>query len=231
MTHPEHNQNEWSFAGKLRKIIPSKGFGHWTPEYLYNRLKLYLFELAHPDCPWLTQYVTKFLSSWLRKTDVGLEYGSGRSSIWFARRVKHLTSIEHNFIWYEHVRTELLKHNLANVNLVYAEEKESYIKIIKKTLNNSVDFALIDGIYRDECALEAIRKIKPGGLLIIDNINWYLPSISQSPSSRAKQDKPASQIWKRLSELFKEWRCIWTSDGVTDTAIYIKPCLSPNTDE
>ena len=39
----------------------------------------------------------------------------------------------------------------------------------------SLDFALVDGHYRDYSAKFILPKIKPGGMLIIDNVNWYLP--------------------------------------------------------
>ena len=207
----------------LISAVRSRAYFHWSPQYLHNRFKLYLYEITHPDYPWLTQQANEFLSNWIRKIYVGFEWGSGRSTVWLAKRCKHLTSVEHNLLWYEKVAKRLSDHNLTNVDLVFAKDKTSYVGTIEKFKDFSLDFVLVDGKYRDECTLRALRKIKPGGLLIIDNINRYLPSTSKSPGSRTWQDGLASPSWKTIFKILKEWRCFWTSNGVTDTAIYIKP--------
>ena len=75
-------------------------FRHLTPRYIWNRTALIVYERANPGQPWLTPDMIKILDSWLCPADVGLEFGSGRSTSWFAARVKHLTSVEHNPEWY-----------------------------------------------------------------------------------------------------------------------------------
>jgi hypothetical protein len=85
------------------------------------------------------------------------------------------------------------------------------------------DLIIVDDLYRDHCALSAIEYLRPGGLLLIDNINWYLPSRSVSPVSRRQEDGPASPLWAEFSDRVQAWRQIWTSNGVTDTAIWVKP--------
>jgi hypothetical protein len=200
--------------------IRSRAFLHWSPQYLYNRFRLYLYEISHPDYPWLTQHANEILSHLIKKDHIGFEWGAGRSTLWFARRCKHLTSVEHDPFWYKKVYAALQKFNVTNCDLVLAKDKETYISLIDSFEDESLDFVLVDGLYRDECVIRSLRKIKSGGFLIIDNINWYIPSPSKSPGSR--KEKPASPIWENLSELLKKWYCIWTTNGVTDTAIYVK---------
>ncbi|MHA1665024.1 MAG: hypothetical protein ACTSVW_04250 [Candidatus Njordarchaeales archaeon] len=159
----------------LIKAIRSKTFSHWTLKYLLYRLKRHLYELTHPSYPWLTPQANTILAGWLRSNHVGFEWGAGRSTIWFARRCRHLTSIEHDPIWYKKVRKKLLELNLRNVNLIFAKEKERYINVIDNFRDESLDFILVDGMYRDECALRAIRKIKPGGILIWITLTGIFP--------------------------------------------------------
>ena len=73
--------------------------------------------------------------------------------------------------------------------------------------------------------MAVIPKIATGGLLVIDNINWFLDHPTHSPASRYKKG-PASPTWARLEEQLAAWRMIWTSSGVTDTAIWIKPAAA-----
>jgi len=68
-----------------------RSFQHWTPRYIWNRLALMAHERQHPDLPWLTRAMIENLDTWLRPDDVGLEFGSGRSTVWFAQKVGHLT--------------------------------------------------------------------------------------------------------------------------------------------
>lgn len=170
------------FADAMR----SRAFYHWSSQYLYNRIKLFLYEIRHPDYPWLTQRANEILSHLIKKNHIGFEWGAGRSTLWFARRCKHLTSVEDNPYWYEKVYAALRKFNITNCDLVFAKDKETYISLIDSFEDGSLNFVLVDGLYRDECAIRSLRKIRAGGLLIIDNINWYIPSSSKSPCSRKK---------------------------------------------
>jgi len=87
---------------------------HLTPRYVYYRLLDIWHQKRHPDHPWLTPQAIKILQSWLRPTDKGIEWGSGRSTIWFGRRVAHLLSIEHDTVWYEKTSIALSKNSLLD---------------------------------------------------------------------------------------------------------------------
>jgi hypothetical protein len=87
----------------------------------------------------------------------------------------------------------------------------------------SLDFALVDGAFRDYTARYLLPKIKRGGILIIDNVNWYLPSGSRSPNSRTPVLGPDGPIWAEIARDLAAWRSIWTSSGVWDTAVFVKP--------
>jgi SAM-dependent methyltransferase len=207
-------------------------FRHWNPRYFKNRLALYFYEWAYASNPWLTPAANKILESILTQNDIGLEFGSGKSTVWFAKRLKHLTSVEHNKNWFAKVQRLLDFYKIKNVELklIQIENPEGqsmqseYLKAVIDIVHSSLDFCLVDGIYRDFCVLNVIEKIKPGGVLVIDNINWYLPSNSVSPNSRTESNGAMGEIWKEIGIKLSKWRCIWTTSGVTDTAIFIKPC-------
>ena len=208
-----------------------KSFRHWTPGYIKNRLIEIYYQRTHPGFPWLTPESCEILSGHLKKSHIGLEFGSGRSTLWFAKRVKHLTSIEHNEVWYKRVKKLLADNALNNVDYyLFPEDREedeatesAYVKIIDRFERDSIDFILLDGIYRDICAEKVLRVIRPGGLLIIDNVNWFLPSNSVSPGSRTIKQGADGEIWHQVSRSIAEWRKIWTSSGVSDTALFFKP--------
>ncbi len=204
-------------------------FKHWNVTYVMDRLAQFLWQRANPDSPWVTHQMADILNDFILPTDYGLEFGSGRSTIWFASRVAHLTSVEHNESWFNIVRSKMGQ-ECSNVDLYLRTElaanggPKSYLEPLAGIQDESLDFVLIDGVLRDYCASSSISKLKNGGMLIIDNVERYLPRAnkSSSPAARNMDDGYASVIWQSVAEQINDWRCIWTSDGVSDTALWIK---------
>lgn len=208
-----------------------RSYKHWTLRYLVDRIRLELYERLHPDHPWLTKSANAILGNRLQLRHIGLEFGSGRSTKWFARRVQSLTSIEHDPVWFQKVSEMLATDRIANVvyrlKEVDRSEQEAaetgYVRTLDDVAAESLDFVLVDGVYRAACANGAIDKLRPGGMLILDNANWYLPCQSRAPNSRRLAQGPVSQEWARFEEGVSTWRRDWTTSGVTDTAIFYKP--------
>jgi predicted O-methyltransferase YrrM len=143
----------------------------------------------------------------------------------------HLTSVEHDRKWFERTQDQLRLNNLLNVDHVLIRlpangeeaERSEYVRFIDRFPDKSLDFILVDAEYRDLCANVSLSKIRPGGILIIDNINWYIPCGSKAPSSRSETVGFVSNEWESFFRRVESWRRIWTSNGVWDTAIWFKP--------
>lgn len=171
------------------------------------------------------------LNQLIREDDIGFEWGAGRSTVWFAERCSQLCSVEDSQNWHDRVIAILARKGLKNVTLHHCQvgseqsdpaAESEYSDVINKFPDNHFGFVLVDGKSRDKCALNAISKLKSGGLLIIDNVNWYLPSRSKSPKSQTYGEAPSSQAWQKFADLTKNWRRIWASNGVFDTVVYFK---------
>ena len=208
-----------------------RSFRHWTPRYILSRIIERRYRRLNPGLPWLTQTANAILPDYLLPTDVGLELGSGRSTLWFAQRVASLTSIEHNPEWYARVRGWLEEEHVTNVDYQLhpaedgagSETPPAYVRAVENIPIASLDFALVDGIYRDLAALAVLPRLKPGGVLIIDNANLYLPCGSHAPNSRHAADGPAGPQWADFLEHIAGWRRFWTGNGVSDTAFFFRP--------
>jgi predicted O-methyltransferase YrrM len=204
---------------------------HRTPRYVYNRTRQMRYERSHPDAPWLTPAATRLLGGLLRPADRGAEFGSGRSTVWFASQVAALTSVEHDAQWHETISARLKDRGLDNVEYILALEDQpmerggesAYARTALGFADDSLDFALVDGHYRDYSAKFILPKLRPGGMLIIDNVNWYLPCASKAPNSRSAETGPVTAVWAEVWRQLQDWRTIWTSSGVWDTAIFIRP--------
>jgi hypothetical protein len=154
------------------------------PVYAARRVAYKVYELTHPHEPWISQKAVRWLESELRPSMVGLEWGSGRSTAWFAQRIERLTSIEHNPLWFERVRSQIGKLPNVDYRLVPLDHPEHeptrprydpqprYVAVVEAFPDVSLDLVVIDGHYRQACVAAVLPKIRPGGLLVIDNTNW-----------------------------------------------------------
>lgn len=202
-----------------------------SPRCLYALLRRQIWIRMHPDVPWLTRQAVEILDDRLKPGDVGLEWGSGRSTVWFARRVAHLTSIEHNDHWYNRIKKLLSDKGIENVDLLFAplEAKDGaqpeYIRVAAELPKASLDFILIDGRLRDQCTEFALQLIKQGGMLIIDDASRYIQHPYCCPQSVVAQNGPPTPLWAKIAKELKTIgaEVIWTSDGVTATVFYIMP--------
>lgn len=202
---------------------------HWTVRYICDRLREWIFQKRNPDAPWLTPAAVQLLRILLAPEHRGLEFGSGRSTSWLAARCGSLISVEDNPVWYEQVQRRLSEQGLHNVDYRFAagageQLAENYRTLLQGLPDHHFDFVLVDSEYhRDVLVNLVVPKLKPGGFLVVDNINWFLPSGSRSPHSRTEADGPAGSLWSAFARSVQDWRCTWTSSGVTDTAFFFKP--------
>ena len=116
--------------------------------------------------PWYTYSFIHFLSPKLRPEFEVFEYGCGNSTRWYAAKVRHITAVEHNSIWAEKV-AELLPDNAKILN-ASANSKIDYAKAILLE-NKKFDVVVIDGIERVESCKNAIKALKPKGVIVFDN--------------------------------------------------------------
>lgn len=148
------------------------------------------------EAPWLVYDAIHELSRRIKSDWHVFEYGSGGSTLYFARRCARLISVEHDPRWYVRVRDELERqgHEHCTILLhlpertadrtadpsdpaVYVSGKlgyarssfERYVRAIEACPDGSLDLVVIDGRSRPACLLHAVPKIRPGGLLVLDD--------------------------------------------------------------
>lgn len=205
------------------------------PPFLWRYLVQQAFQRRHPSAPVIVANAAILLDSWLRPTDEGLEWGSGRSTVWLAMRVARLTTIEHDPDWHDRVQRWLEARGLSakvDYRLIAAPADQldeprdhPYATVADQVADGSLDFALIDGQMRLRCAARILSKLKPGGLMILDGANRYLPNRFEGKHTtiRHTRDQPLSDDWRALLERLEGWRAMNTSDGLWDTRFWIKP--------
>ncbi|PSP13900.1 MAG: hypothetical protein BRC50_05380 [Cyanobacteria bacterium SW_11_48_12] len=143
--------------------------------------------------PWITFAAIEFLEKTLSDNDRVFEYGTGGSTIFFAKRAKRVISVEHDIEWYNNVVTKLNEEGLNNVvinciqgenltsdslieptsyNSCYSEQGltfSKYVHSINDYPDNYFDLVLVDGRARPPCIKQACSKVKPGKYILLDN--------------------------------------------------------------
>lgn len=193
-----------------------------SPRYAVSRLALTLYEVAHPDLPWLTRDAIRWLEGNLSRSQRGFEWGSGTGTAWLAQRTGSLVSVEHSPAWHERVRSHLERLRIDNVDYRLVAEPD-YVATMREFPEDHFDWVLVDGLFRDEALLASLPRVRPGGFVIFDNVNWYLPSESRTPHSRSLRDGPATSLFAAAAMELAGWHSIWTTNGVNDTALFLRP--------
>lgn len=132
--------------------------------------------------PWCTYSFIKFIEPRLKKHFNVFEYGCGNSTIWYAKKVSLIKSVEHDKNWFE-----LVSRNLpANASVVLSDLNEDgdYAREVLSE-DKKYDIVIIDGKDRNNCARFAIRKLSEDGVIVYDNTqeDEYLPSIKMLTES------------------------------------------------
>lgn len=118
--------------------------------------------------PWYTYPAIEFLNRLDFSKSSVFEWGSGYSTLYWCNKAATIVSIEDNKLWFKKI-FKLIK---TNVNLKLIQEKNKYIDSIKKT-GHKFDVIIIDGAYREKCITQSVKYLKKGGIIILDNSDWY----------------------------------------------------------
>jgi len=143
------------------------------------------FERLNPEAPWFVPDSLPYIESILKPTFVGLEWGTGRSSIWFGKRVAHITCVEGRRTWWNEMVSRVGQERLeTRIDLRLVEitsefnfnnnEIDRYTGVIEEFPDESLDFVIIDGHFREACLDRCSKKIKGGGVLILDNSDLHV---------------------------------------------------------
>ncbi len=127
-----------------------------------------------PALPWIPYPAIRHLESLVRDSWKVLEFGSGMSTIWFARRCGFVHSIETEPYWYRMVAAMIQQRRLTNVRLEFREahlDPSGYADLSAYE-DQYFDFCVVDGLFRDQAIRTSLKKIKRGGYLFLDNTDF-----------------------------------------------------------
>lgn len=139
--------------------------------------------------PWWPYDAVSWVARILPPEAQVFEYGGGGSTLWLHDRGARITVAEHHTGWYRHL-TEALP-SAVKVLLVPPQAAGSvtsavepgffddYVAAIDGQPEGALDLVITDGRARVDCVRRAMPKVKPGGLLLLDDTERarYLPAV------------------------------------------------------
>ena len=170
-----------------------------TPKYrrhilpwLISQYPNYVFDRR---IPWLVFEAIKYLEHTPIESKTIFEYGSGASTLYWLKRGAKCVSVEHDPQWAAKVQKHLSEHPSIDYRIVppqtetpstknrsndphayisndtryHAMSFKAYVQQIDEFEDESFDLVLIDGRARPSCIQHACRKVRQGGILILDD--------------------------------------------------------------
>ncbi len=121
--------------------------------------------------PWLTFPAVDWLEARCFEGMRVFEWGSGGSTLFLLDRDASVTSIEHDRLWSDRVKSELGHAPTIDHRWIPAQggSFRDYVAAIREFPDDYFDLVLIDGRARVDCLEISVSKIKPGGAILFDN--------------------------------------------------------------
>jgi predicted O-methyltransferase YrrM len=166
-----------------------------------------------PERPWIVPAAVGWLGRRTRRDWRVLELGSGRSTVWLAKRTGSVLAFEDNEHWLERARALLAERGLDNVEL-RALPVERFVPEVAALGDEAFDLVVVDFLEspqadRVEAVGAARPKLRPGGYLLLDD-----------------SDRPAYAEAFDLLEGWRRRRFAGVKDGwpqAVETTIFRRP--------
>jgi predicted O-methyltransferase YrrM len=126
-----------------------------------------------PERPWIVPAAIGWLRRRIRSDWSILELGAGRSTAWFARRAGRVLSFEDNEFWADETRRRLRELGLENVELRQLAV-DGFAAEVGGLPDAGFDLVVVDfleapTVTRIDVLKPAMKKVRPGGLLLLDD--------------------------------------------------------------
>lgn len=186
-----------------------------TLSWLVNR-QLTNWDLAEP---WWNSRAISYLAERLKDGDRVWEWGAGGSTVWLVERAAEVISIEDNAEWARKVQqrcpgAEVRLIGGADSGILRSEPAfsdhgihffDEYVTAIDHEPDKSLDVVIADGRCRLDCVRHAAPKLRPGGLLVLDDTDRSFLSAGLPSMPEVKEWKVVKKSgFKRGSSYFTE---------------------------
>jgi hypothetical protein len=116
--------------------------------------------------PWMNFPVVRILEERLTKDLNLFEFGSGYSTLFYAEKVRAVTSVEYDEKWLHIIKSQLPD----NVNIIFKQQDVDgdYCRVINST-GEKYDVVIVDGRDRVNCIKQSISALTSKGVILLDD--------------------------------------------------------------
>ncbi len=123
-------------------------------------------DAANQPIPWVTYSFIDFIKTRLRKDLSIFEYGSGNSTLFYAKNVSRVVSVEHDEAWYK----DIVKQKADNSEMIFTQLQPNGEYAQKaKLLGEKFDLIIVDGRDRVNCCRYSVEALSETGVLVLDD--------------------------------------------------------------
>lgn len=116
--------------------------------------------------PWVTYSFIDFIKTRLNKNLSIFEYGSGNSTLFYAKHVQKVVSVEHDEVWYH----KIVQEKAPNAEMIFtALEKGGDYSKKAVLLQQKFDVIIVDGRDRVNCCKNSVDALTTNGVLVLDD--------------------------------------------------------------
>ncbi|PST84024.1 FkbM family methyltransferase [Pedobacter yulinensis] len=114
--------------------------------------------------PWVTYSFIDFIRTRIRPSHDIFEFGSGNSTVFYARNARSVTAVEHDRPWYE--RSQALGLKNAEVLFFELEPDGTYCR---SAAGKNYHIIIVDGRDRVNCCRQAVHSLTSDGVVVLDD--------------------------------------------------------------
>ncbi len=116
--------------------------------------------------PWVTYSFIDFIKQRLTKELSVFEFGSGNSTLFYAKYAGRVVSVEHDREWFEKIKGS----KASNSELIFSDlEVNGEYSGMPSSLDQKFDIIIVDGRDRVNCCKNCLEALNEKGVLVLDD--------------------------------------------------------------
>lgn len=150
-----------------REIAREPSLGRELPRLVATRGR----STMRLELPWLPFRLIDELGQKVGSGSRVFEYGGGGSTLWFLEQGAEVVTVEHHPGWAGELGKRITSDRWTLLQRSADNDYADYVGAIEEYDDDSFDVVVVDGRERARCLTAALPKVRPGGLLIVDDVD------------------------------------------------------------
>jgi hypothetical protein len=179
----------WAHPRYIQPFAWMKDYSRWRQDRNSTAQPLDRME------PWICYSAIRHLKQITRQDMRVFEYGSGGSTLYFAKHCQEVVAVDHDTLWAQRVNEALAEHQMSHAKALPVPDEtpaepadadpqqgygssyagfvgrsfKTYVNTLRQYPRHHFNVIVVDGRSRPACIKLASEYLAPGGVIIVDN--------------------------------------------------------------